>query len=125
MTSPCRAASYEVDFTGLSALGYLARHVGAGKPPLQRALALGSFAVSGWRSVEDWDHTHCVLAGDFALRLRLGQQVYDALQHCFERWDGKGAPAGLTGEQLALSARILQLADTAQASYRLGGSPER
>jgi HD-GYP domain-containing protein (c-di-GMP phosphodiesterase class II) len=116
-----RAGAFKLDFTGLSALGFLARHVGAGKPPLRRAMELGSFAVSGWRSLEEWDHTHCLLAGDFALRLGLGQEVREALQHCFERWDGKGAPAGLEGDRLALSARIVQVAAIAQASYRLGG----
>jgi HD-GYP domain-containing protein (c-di-GMP phosphodiesterase class II) len=107
-----RAGSYQVNFTGLSALGYVARHVGAGKPLLRRALELGSFVLSEWRAAEEWDHTHCLLAGDFALRLGLGPEVRDALEHCFERWDGKGAPAGLKGEQLALSARIV---------HRVGG----
>jgi HD-GYP domain-containing protein (c-di-GMP phosphodiesterase class II) len=68
--------------------------------------------------------THCVLAGDFALRLGLGTNVCDALHHCFERWDGKGAPAGLKGDQLALAARIVQLSDIAQEAYGRAGVRE-
>lgn len=43
------------------------------------------------------------------------------MQHCFERWDGKGWPEGIAGEELALPARIFQLADVAVAWHRLGG----
>ena len=46
---------------------------------------------------EEFDGTHCAAAGDLALRLGLGPEVRDALQHSFERWDGKGKPAGLLG----------------------------
>jgi HD-GYP domain-containing protein (c-di-GMP phosphodiesterase class II)/DNA-binding CsgD family transcriptional regulator len=82
---------------------------------------MGSFVVSGWRTVEEFDGTHCAAAGDFAVRLGLGREVRDALQHSLERWDGKGKPAGLRGEELALAARIVQLADLTVAWYRLGG----
>ena len=116
-----RAGAYQYEFVGLDLLRYLARHLGAGRSPLRRAQAFGSFAVSGWRTVEDFDGTHCAAAGDLALRLGLGREVRDALEHSFERWDGKGGPAGLRGEELALSARLVQLADLTVAWYRLGG----
>jgi HD-GYP domain-containing protein (c-di-GMP phosphodiesterase class II) len=116
-----RAGAYEYEFVGLDLVRYLARYLGAGRPPLERARAFGSFVVSGWRTVEEFDATHCAAAADFALRLGLGADVRDALQHSFERWDGKGKPAGLRGEELALAARIVQLADLAVAWYRLGG----
>jgi HD-GYP domain-containing protein (c-di-GMP phosphodiesterase class II) len=47
--------------------------------------------------------------------------VRDALQHVFERWDGRGTPAGLAGEQIALPARIAVIADIVEAFRRLGG----
>ena len=110
-----RAGAYEYEFVGLDLLRFLARYLGAGGSPLERARAFGSFVVSGWRTVEEFDATHCAAAGDFALRLGLGPEVRDALQHSFERWDGKGKPAGLRGEELTLAARIVQLADLAVA----------
>jgi HD-GYP domain-containing protein (c-di-GMP phosphodiesterase class II) len=116
-----RAGAYEYEFVGLDLLRFLARYLGAGGSPFERARAFGSFVVSGWRTAEEFEATHCAAAGDFALRLGLGPEVRDALQHSFERWDGKGKPAGLRGGELTLSARIVQLADLAVAGYRLGG----
>jgi len=40
-----------------------------------------------------------------------------ALQH-HERWDGKGYPKGLTGEQIMLAARIVSIADSFEAMVR-------
>jgi HD-GYP domain-containing protein (c-di-GMP phosphodiesterase class II) len=116
-----RAGTRDYDLVGLDGWRYLARHVGAGRSVLGRAKAFGSFAVSGWRTVEEFDGTHCAAAGDFALRLGLDPGIRDALQHSFERWDGKGGPHGLSGEELALSARIVQLVDFVVAWYRIGG----
>jgi HD domain len=116
-----RAGVYEYDLVGLDLWRYMARYLGAGRSAVGRARAFGLFAVSGWRTVEEFDGTHCAAAGDFALRLGLDPGIRDALQHSFERWDGKGGPAGLRGEELALSARIVQLVDYVVAWYRLGG----
>lgn len=50
--------------------------------------------------------------------------------HHHERWDGKGYPSGIGGEEIPLVARILAVADTFDAmsstrSYRPGQSRER
>ena len=37
--------------------------------------------------------------------------------HHHERWDGKGYPTGLSGEQIPLGARIMALADVFDALY--------
>lgn len=116
-----RAGAYEYEFVGLDLVRYLARHLGSGRSLLQRARTLGSFVVSGRRTMEEFDGTFCAAAGDFALRLGLGRDVREALQHSFERWDGKGGPAGRRGNELNLAARIVQLADLTVAWYRLGG----
>jgi HD-GYP domain-containing protein (c-di-GMP phosphodiesterase class II) len=47
--------------------------------------------------------------------------VRDSLQHIFERWDGKGSPAGLRGAAITLPARIVVLADLLESFRRLGG----
>jgi putative nucleotidyltransferase with HDIG domain len=51
------------------------------------------------------------------------------VRHHHERWDGNGYPAGLTGEAIPLSARILCVADvfdalTTNRSYRAALSPD-
>jgi HD-GYP domain-containing protein (c-di-GMP phosphodiesterase class II) len=38
-----------------------------------------------------------------------------AIRHHHERWDGKGYPQGLKGEEIPLTARIISVADTYDA----------
>jgi HD-GYP domain-containing protein (c-di-GMP phosphodiesterase class II)/DNA-binding CsgD family transcriptional regulator len=47
--------------------------------------------------------------------------VCDALPFGFERWDGKGLPAGASGEQLPLVMRITQVADIAEVLHHRHG----
>jgi HD-GYP domain-containing protein (c-di-GMP phosphodiesterase class II) len=67
--------------------------------------------------------THCLVAGTLAERLGLDAEVREALQQAYERWDGRGAPQGLKGEQVAISARLMRLARTAEVFHRRGGVP--
>jgi HD-GYP domain-containing protein (c-di-GMP phosphodiesterase class II) len=103
-------------------VGFMLSHVGRGEPAPRRALRLGSLLASGRHAVVTMETTHCVLAGVFAMRLGLGVEVRDGLQHVFERWDGKGTPAGIAGEEIALSARIVVVADIVESFRRLGGT---
>lgn len=47
--------------------------------------------------------------------LRLAPSILTIIKHHHERFDGKGYPAGLTGEQIPLSARIISIADAYDA----------
>ncbi len=47
--------------------------------------------------------------------LRCADQVLPVIRHHQERWDGKGYPDGLSGEQIPLLARILSIADAYDA----------
>lgn len=116
-----RAATYDAELAGPGAAAFLLRHVGAGRPPLRRMQLLGSFVASGSELMESIDLTHCRLAGDLAGRLGLRPSVAAALQHAFARWDGKGAPPGLAGEEIALAARITAFADTIEVQHSRGG----
>lgn len=65
---------------------------------------------------------HPVIGADtlIALRRQMGDDpfinmaIQIALEH-HERWDGKGYPIGLSGDQIALSARIVAVADVYDA----------
>jgi HD-GYP domain-containing protein (c-di-GMP phosphodiesterase class II) len=116
-----RAATYTTDMTALGRARFARRHVGAGKPPLQRAWTGLEFLFSGRDAVETMRATHCHLAGAFAERLGLGEPVRDALLQVFERWDGKGQPEGLAGAEIARPVRLVQLADVTEVFHRLGG----
>src|ERR687887_2713080 len=117
-----KAGTLEVDFAGLPMMAFMMRSVGAGEPPLTRAHQQVSFMTGGRKDVEGMFLTHCLIAGSLAERLGLGGEVRDALQQAYERWDGKGEPNGLKGEQVAISVRLTRLARTADVFYRRGGT---
>ncbi len=63
-------------------------------------------------------------------RAGLGQPVVDALAHAYERWDGKGFPAGLEGDAIPLPVRVVVVARDAdlaasRARTRANGCAER
>jgi hypothetical protein len=65
---------------------------------------------------------HCVVTAELAERLGLGPQVRDALQQAYERWDGRGHPEGLKGDEVAVSVRLMRPARVAEVFYRRGGA---
>jgi HD-GYP domain-containing protein (c-di-GMP phosphodiesterase class II) len=56
-----------------------------------------------------------------ARRLGLSAGVAAGLDEVYERFDGRGGPAGLRGEQVCLAARITHLADIAGIAHLEGG----
>ena len=55
---------------------------------------------------------HPTIARDLLSSLELLSDLLPAITHHHERWDGKGYPEGLVGEQTPLWARIIALADS-------------
>ena len=58
------------------------------------------------------------------------EETLDAIRHHHERWDGKGYPYGLAGEEIPLLARLMAVADaysalTTDRPYRKGMDAER
>jgi len=115
------ADTYDIDMAGVPLLAFMLRHVGAGRSLPERARAAGALIAGGFKEIEGWEMTHCRLAGVFALRLGLDRAVSDALLQVFERWDGKGAPRQLAGEQLILPVRVVHLCEIAEVYHRRGG----
>lgn len=66
----------------------------------------------------------CEVAAQMSRRLELGDAVRLALFHNAERWDGKGGPEGLHGEDIPLPARIAEPATQAIIGHRHGGVDE-
>ena len=69
---------------------------------MQRHARLGHDAI---------DHAETALQADVGF-LRIAKEI--ALSH-HERWDGRGYPSGLSGEQIPVSARLMALADVYDA----------
>jgi HD-GYP domain-containing protein (c-di-GMP phosphodiesterase class II) len=68
--------------------------------------------------------THCEVASMLARRLRLDDDVVDALGHAYERWDGKGEPSGLRGEDVPLAVRISSAAKDVDLAQMTGLEPD-
>ncbi|MCC5815221.1 MAG: HD domain-containing protein [Leptospira sp.] len=66
--------------------------------------------VNSGNLYHDMAASHCDTAGLFAADLGLPSEVQKALHEFYERWDGKGEPIGLKGEEISIYARIISLA---------------
>jgi HD-GYP domain-containing protein (c-di-GMP phosphodiesterase class II) len=116
-----RADSYQVDFAGLPMMGFVLSHAGAGGPFLHRLQLAANLVLTGGRAVEQGLMSHCLATTQMAGRLGLPSEVCDPLRQVFTRWDAKGVPEGVGGEQIAHSMRLFHLADTIEVFHRAGG----
>jgi HD-GYP domain-containing protein (c-di-GMP phosphodiesterase class II)/DNA-binding CsgD family transcriptional regulator len=94
--------------------------LGRGQSPfaLARQLALGLTHRDIERQVKTAD---CEVASAMARRLGLSAGVERGLRESFERWDGRGVPAGLRGEAIARPARFARVATLAVLFADRGG----
>jgi HD-GYP domain-containing protein (c-di-GMP phosphodiesterase class II) len=109
------------DMTGMAPVAFMASHLGAGRPLLERARMGARFLVNGHREVDDMLANHWYAADALAEHLGLGAGVRATLFQTFERWDGKGVPSGSKGEQILPAARIVNLADVLEVFHRTAG----
>jgi HD-GYP domain-containing protein (c-di-GMP phosphodiesterase class II) len=73
--------------------------------------------------------THPELGYQIMKRVESLQDIMGGMRFHHERWDGKGYPLGLKGEEIPLMARIISIADTYDAMvstrpYRKGLDPQ-
>jgi HD-GYP domain-containing protein (c-di-GMP phosphodiesterase class II) len=98
------------------------RNVAPGPPARRLALLARGLAdpKAGARSLA----THCEVGAMLARRCGLAQPVVDALAHAYERWDGKGYPAGLAGDAVPPAVRIAVVAKDVDLAAGLGEDPQ-
>ena len=116
-----KADSRRVDLAGVAKRAFVVRHAGAGRGAAERARLGVRFAVEGRHVANTMIENHCVATNVLAAALGLGGDVREALDQTFERWDGKGAPAGAEGDQIRIPARLVTLADVVEIYHRSGG----
>ncbi|HEX2297633.1 MAG TPA: HD domain-containing phosphohydrolase, partial [Pseudonocardiaceae bacterium] len=93
--------------------------------PLPQRLAV--IARSAWGGVEEfrrWAASHCEIAQLLCDRMGLSEEVRQGLGHLYERYDGKGMPGKLRGEQIPLVVRVMQVAQDAEIAWQSGGAAE-
>jgi HD-GYP domain-containing protein (c-di-GMP phosphodiesterase class II) len=113
---------YQVDLAGLPMLGFMLRHVGAGSPALRRIRLAANLVATGGKNIERGLMSHCLTTARMAERLGLDDNVCRPLQQVFTRWDGKGVPGDVGGDDIALPMRLFHLADTVEVHHRTDGT---
>jgi HD-GYP domain-containing protein (c-di-GMP phosphodiesterase class II) len=101
---------------------YLWRNVYPTAPRPQRLRAFMAAVAAGPEFARVNLRSHCEVGERLGQRLRLPPRVCEALWFVFERWDGKGMPAGTAGERIPVAARILHAARDASAFAAAGGA---
>ncbi|MDP9073941.1 MAG: LuxR family transcriptional regulator, partial [Actinomycetota bacterium] len=91
------------------AVPHLVRHLGEGLPLARRAGRVAS-ALSDPGAKRRSLSGHCEVAARLATRIGLPAEVTAALAHAYERWDGKGLPEGLAGDEVPLAIRVAVVA---------------
>ncbi|MGH3607915.1 MAG: HD domain-containing phosphohydrolase [Pseudonocardiaceae bacterium] len=116
-----RHGLYDVGPSQMAMPRYFLARAGASGGPVRRAGTRASLMLTGMRAVMEGYVADCRITGLFAERLGFGQAVSGPLQQKFARWDGKGIPRGLAGQEIALAARVLGFSWRLEAEHRLRG----
>jgi HD-GYP domain-containing protein (c-di-GMP phosphodiesterase class II) len=103
---PSEAARFLLSVTADSPVGLAAapRAFGRGKKTAQEGIVV-----------------HCEIATQMARRFRFSADVENALADMFERFDGRGGPRGIAGEDIAVAARIAAVAFAVTMFAAAGG----
>ena len=117
-----RAGGARIDFANpKEALLFLVFELGKGARSLGRARAVIAAFSMGQKFDEELARSNCEVAVHMTRRLGLGTGVQRSLNEIYERWDGKGDPQKLSGDDIALPARFAQVASQAVLFDGLGG----
>jgi HD-GYP domain-containing protein (c-di-GMP phosphodiesterase class II) len=116
------AAGSKTDFETPRELLVFMTELGRGRRLVDRVRIVTRGLVAGKRFDAALTAANCEIAATVADRLELEPAVGQGLRDMFERWDGKGSPAGRRGDVIAQPARYAQLAHQAAVFARMGGA---
>ena len=116
-----KSRKYAYDMRSVRVAASAMRFLGAGHPALHRFRLGIEFAVSGHREVDGMIDHHAKMTRLLAEQLGLADAVLDSVGAAYERWDGRGWPGSVGGEDIPVPARIAQLAEFAEVAHRVGG----
>lgn len=116
------AAAAETNFLSVrDMVGTMLPAVTRDTGPAERVRVTAYFLLRGNQFGGRATNATCEVARRMARRLGLAEEVQRGLYEAFEYWNGKGAPNGLDGEEIALPARIAQVAETGARFAAIGG----
>jgi HD-GYP domain-containing protein (c-di-GMP phosphodiesterase class II)/DNA-binding CsgD family transcriptional regulator len=95
----------------------IARHL----DPDARKEAIGVFLAQLPGMIPTLLAANCEAGTRLAGRLGMSQGVVTALGQLLERWDGKGGPQGLVGNEISLTARVMDFVHVVGITHRAGG----
>src|SRR3954447_8220767 len=116
-----KSDKYEYDLRSPRAAVNGMRRIGAGNPPMHRFRVGLEFALSGHREVDGMIEHHAAIARMLGEQLELPADVLDALGAAYERWDGRGWPGRVGGEDVPIAARIASAAEYLEVASRVTG----
>src|SRR3954447_20525112 len=116
-----KATKYKHEMRSWRGASEMIRMIGSGNPPLQRLRVAFDFALAGYKDMDGMIERHAELARALGQELGLAADVIDALGSSYERWDGRGWPGELAGDDVPLASRITQLAKFMEVAHRAGG----
>ena len=103
-------------------MSYFVRHLAEDRPALERAGRVGRALADPGMSRRSLSG-HCEVGARLAGRLGVGEPVVEALAHAYERWDGKGYPDGLEGDDVPVAVRVVAVARDVELWTRRSGWP--
>lgn len=104
-------------------LPHLLRHLGEDLP-LRRRVGRIAAALSDPGGKARSLSSHCEVGARLATRMGLPVEVVQGVAHAYERWDGKGLPAALAGDDIPLATRIAVVARDVDVTYASSGIDE-
>ncbi|MGN6577612.1 MAG: HD domain-containing phosphohydrolase [Nocardioides sp.] len=116
-----RADSYGANLGGMSGYRFFLGHAGAGGSPAARAKVAATIVATGGRRLMRGIQAHCLITSTLAERLGLDDAVSAAVKQFFARWDGRGVPDDIGGDDLSPWVRLFHVADVAEVHHRNGG----
>jgi HD-GYP domain-containing protein (c-di-GMP phosphodiesterase class II) len=116
-----KSIKYDHEQTSIRMQAASMRMLGSGHPPLHRFRLGLEFVISGHRELDGMIAHHAEIARTMGRQLELPDEVIEALGSAYERWDGRGWPGDLAGEDIPLASRLAQIAEYVEVASRVGG----
>ncbi|HSV40060.1 MAG TPA: HD domain-containing phosphohydrolase, partial [Nocardioidaceae bacterium] len=118
------AATYVDVSDAMSSLAFLVRHLGEGRPLGERLKTGVGFIAEGRHDLDSIYDNHTTAGASLSADLGLPEAVRDSVRQAYERWDGKGGPVGVKGEEVLTAARLVHIADVTEVFHCTGGVDE-